>query len=240
MGLGFVMNFLRNSFESVNHFLLKHTNVLEKHAKIFHSFALSLVFRNQDYCGSFIFHPNDSIEKSVKDRTPDDKCSAKHVSAIKKSYDGLGPLHSECDLDVLGPETPAMRPRVPLFKRIQQDPSDSDKQDSSLFGPNKRFKPIGMTVSEKKIQANSCESTSSKFEWLVPLKIRDANGRRPNDPFYDKRTLYIPPDALKRMSASQRQYWSAKCQYMDVVIFFKVVCSCSIYYLPTTIMRSLS
>ncbi|KAG6516026.1 hypothetical protein ZIOFF_026473 [Zingiber officinale] len=201
-----------------NHF----SSIMSKFVKEDKSGCASNGKSNQDCCGSFICHPNDSTEKSVKDRTPDDKCSAKHVSAIKKSSDGLGPLYSECDLDVLGPETPAVRPRVPLFKRIQQDPSDSDKQDSSLFGPNKRFKPIGKTVTEKKILENSCESTSSKFEWLVPFKIRDANGRRPSDPFYDKRTLYIPPDALKRMSASQRQYWSVKCQYMDVVIFFKV------------------
>ena len=40
---------------------------------------------------------------------------------------------------------------------------------------------------------------------------------------YDKRTLYIPPKALKKMSASQKQYWDAKPQYIDLVLFFKVV-----------------
>ena len=70
--------------------------------------------------------------------------------------------------------------------------------------------------------------TMSKFEWLDPTRIRDANGRRPGDPLYDKKTLYIPPDILRKMSASQKQYWSVKSQYMDVVVFFKVVSYCFI------------
>ena len=43
----------------------------------------------------------------------------------------------------------------------------------------------------------------------------------PGDPLYDKKTPYIPLDVLKKMSASQKQYWSVKCQDMDVVLFFK-------------------
>ena len=50
----------------------------------------------------------------------------------------------------------------------------------------------------------------------------------PGDPFYDKKTPYIPLDVLKKMSASQKQYWSVKCQDMDVVLFFKVVSYCCI------------
>jgi DNA mismatch repair protein MSH6 len=68
-------------------------------------------------------------------------------------------------------------------------------------------------------------NSTSKFEWLDPAQIRDANRRRPNDPLYDKKTLYLPPDALKKMSASQKQYWTVKSQYMDVLLFFKVVSS---------------
>lgn len=65
--------------------------------------------------------------------------------------------------------------------------------------------------------------TKSKFEWLHPSQIRDVNRRKPDNPLYDKKTLYIPPEDLKMMSASQKQYWDVKRQYMDVVLFFKVV-----------------
>lgn len=80
-------------------------------------------------------------------------------------------------------------------------------------------------VNESKQSMVPHEANMSKFEWLNHSSIRDASGRRPSDPLYDKRTLYIPPDDLRKMSASQTQYWSVKCQYMDILLFFKVVSS---------------
>ena len=38
---------------------------------------------------------------------------------------------------------------------------------------------------------------------------------------YDKRTLNIPPDALKKMTASQKQYWNVKSQYMGHCAFLQ-------------------
>ncbi|KAG9459293.1 hypothetical protein H6P81_003801 [Aristolochia fimbriata] len=125
--------------------------------------------------------------------------------------------------DILRPDTPAMKPLVPRLKRVQDDIRKySEKDDSPLPDSNKRMKSFLNSVAEKKTDLKVSENMSSKFEWLSPSLIKDANGRRPGDALYDKRTLYIPPDALKKMSASQKQYWSTKCQYMDVVLFFKV------------------
>nr|POF02689.1 dna mismatch repair protein msh7 [Quercus suber] len=122
-------------------------------------------------------------------------------------------LHIESDDDIPRPETPGMQPLVPRLKRSQED---SPKFDSS-----KRLKQLQDTTVLNKNHAE-IPDTISKFEWLDPARIRDANGRRPGDPLYDRKTLYIPPDALKKMSASQKQYWSVKSQYMDIALFFKV------------------
>ncbi|KAK8951864.1 DNA mismatch repair protein MSH7 [Platanthera zijinensis] len=92
---------------------------------------------------------------------------------------------------------------------------------SGLSGSSK-WQKANEPFLEKGVQDEKLE-TCNKFEWLNPSIIRDANGRRPSDPLYDQRTLYIPPDALKKMSASQKQYWSVKCLYMDIILFFKVV-----------------
>ncbi|XVE54298.1 hypothetical protein DITRI_Ditri03aG0069600 [Diplodiscus trichospermus] len=130
-------------------------------------------------------------------------------------------LNIESD-DGLGPETPATRPAVSRLKRIQVDfLKFGDKKDSSLLNSGKRVKLLQESVVGNKNNRDD-NDISSKFEWLDPSRIKDANGRRPGDPLYDKKTLYIPPDVLKKMSASQKQYWSVKCQYMDVVLFFKV------------------
>lgn len=190
-----------------------------------------MIHRNQEGSGSFIRHSkSNSAEKSrVRNEMPSDEHSKTHTSIFKEECDGMD-LHFGPDSDVLGPETPATRPLVPRLKRVQDGLTDfNDKQSSLLVGSGKRLKSDFDSVVGKHIQEEVCESASSKFDWLNPSNIRDANGRRPSDPLYDKRTLYIPPDALKKMSASQRQYWSVKCQYMDVVLFFKVVSSYKIY-----------
>ncbi|XP_030472662.2 DNA mismatch repair protein MSH7 [Syzygium oleosum] len=133
-------------------------------------------------------------------------------------------MEIESDSDILGPETPGVRPLVPRFKRVQEEtPKFESKHDSSSFNPGKKLKilPDSICKPSNKNEKDTQDPTS-KFEWLDPSRIRDGNRRRPDDPLYDKRTLYIPPEALSKMSASQRQYWSVKCQYMDVVLFFKV------------------
>ncbi|XP_030516396.2 DNA mismatch repair protein MSH7 isoform X2 [Rhodamnia argentea] len=133
-------------------------------------------------------------------------------------------MEIESDSDILGPETPGVRPLVPRFKRVQEEtPKLEAKHDSSSFNPGKKLKILHDSIrkSSNKNEKDTQDPTS-KFEWLDPSRIRDANRRRPDDPLYDKQTLYIPPEALSKMSATQRQYWSVKCQYMDVVLFFKV------------------
>lgn len=127
--------------------------------------------------------------------------------------------------DILGPETPGMRPLVPRLKRIQEEICNvEDKDNSSSVNTVKRAKFLQDSKPESKNYRDDSEMTS-KFEWLHPSRIRDADGRKRDDPLYDKTTLYIPPDVFKKMSASQKQYWEVKRRYMDVVIFFKVVSS---------------
>ncbi|XP_072964211.1 DNA mismatch repair protein MSH7 isoform X1 [Typha angustifolia] len=166
--------------------------------------------------------PAEENNVSVEPETPFQERSKTFISKSLNDFDGVDPLHLELDFDSLGPETPAMRPLVPRLKRVQEDWHDIDKKEvSSPLGSSKRMK-LHDSPFHKKAHNEVSESVSSKFQWLNPSSIRDASGRRPDDPIYDKRTLYIPPDALKKMSASQKQYWSVKCQYMDVVLFFKV------------------
>lgn len=132
-------------------------------------------------------------------------------------------LRTETNEDVSGPETPGMHHVVPRLKRILEDSINiGDQKNFSLLHSSKRMRLLQDSVAGVKSRGEEADTTS-KFEWLDPSKIRDANRRRPGDPLYDKKTLFIPPEALKKMSASQKQYWNVKCQYMDVLLFFKVV-----------------
>ncbi|XP_034940997.1 probable DNA mismatch repair protein Msh6 [Chelonus insularis] len=61
-----------------------------------------------------------------------------------------------------------------------------------------------------------------KFDFLKPENIRDANKRRPDDPEYNPRTLYVPPDFLNTQTPAIRQWWVLKSKYFDCIFFFKV------------------
>ncbi|XP_025817755.1 DNA mismatch repair protein MSH7 [Panicum hallii] len=140
----------------------------------------------------------------------------KHIGATAALFPDL-------DSSPLKPETPATQAVIPRLKRVQEEQGVADnKQSFPLWVSNKKMKSAHCSPVEKKDHDEMTDSARSKFEWLNPSNIRDANRRRPDDPLYDKSTLFIPPDALRKMSASQKQYWNIKCKYMDVVLFFKV------------------
>ncbi|KAK1396879.1 DNA mismatch repair protein MSH7 [Heracleum sosnowskyi] len=181
--------------------------------------------RNNEKDGFDTVHSNVPVSPSTQIGASGFSRTKKFLNPETKTVDQEAkgpPLCVESDADICGPETPGMKPLVPRLKRIQEDTSNSVvKSDCSLRNSSKRVKFLDEAEIKDKNREVLCEVTS-KFEWLHTSKIKDANGRRPNSPSYDKRTLYIPPDALRNMSASQKQYWTLKSQYMDVLMFFKV------------------
>eukprot|EP01018_Ginkgo_biloba_P024018 Gb_18997 [translate_table: standard] len=139
--------------------------------------------------------------------------------------DQLNAVRSDAALDLCGPETPATRPLVPRVKRIHEDDSELIELQglSPVSDPNKRRKLMEALGEDGLERGGTWEKVRSKFEFLDPSVIRDAKQRRPGDAFYDKRTLHIPNDVFNKMTPSQKQYWTTKSQYMDTILFFKVV-----------------
>ena len=66
------------------------------------------------------------------------------------------------------------------------------------------------------------KETAKETRWSWLVHRRDIHGNRPEDDGFDPRTLYIPQEALKSMTAFQRQYWSMKMYAMDLVLFVRV------------------
>lgn len=129
---------------------------------------------------------------------------------------------------------PAPGPRIPGFKRVREDePSSSEDPAAAAAAPSegvnneKRLKLMEILGADDcSSKGGAWEAAKARFEWMAPDRIRDGKKRRPGDPLYDARTLHIPGDVFHKLSASQKQYWSTKCQYMDTILFFKVV-TCS-------------
>ena len=60
------------------------------------------------------------------------------------------------------------------------------------------------------------------YPFLQEDKIKDKNGRRPNDPKYDVRSVFVPESHLNTQTPGQRQWWELKSDNFDTVLFFKM------------------
>jgi DNA mismatch repair protein MSH6 len=47
------------------------------------------------------------------------------------------------------------------------------------------------------------------------------NGKSPDDPEYNPRTLFIPSSAWKAFTPFEKQFWEIKSAHFDTVVFFK-------------------
>ncbi|KAG2424293.1 hypothetical protein HXX76_014671 [Chlamydomonas incerta] len=83
---------------------------------------------------------------------------------------------------------------------------------------------LGVAASMDGDAARFAERMASRFPFLHPDRIRDADKRRPDDPEYDPRTLHIPDTWFKdaKVSEAQQQWWNLKSANFDSVLLFKV------------------
>uniref|UniRef100_A0A061SDZ5 DNA mismatch repair protein MSH6 n=1 Tax=Tetraselmis sp. GSL018 TaxID=582737 RepID=A0A061SDZ5_9CHLO len=65
---------------------------------------------------------------------------------------------------------------------------------------------------------------AERFRHLLPDNLRDAGRKRPSDPGYDPRTLFIPPSWFRdwKVSEGQKQWWEFKAANFDSVLLFKM------------------
>ncbi|GIL69309.1 hypothetical protein Vretimale_13435 [Volvox reticuliferus] len=83
---------------------------------------------------------------------------------------------------------------------------------------------LGVSASMEGEAARFADRMATRFSFLHPDSIRDANQRRPDHPDYDPGTLYIPPNWFKefKISEGQQQWWNFKAQNFDSVLLFKM------------------
>ncbi|KAJ8674769.1 hypothetical protein QAD02_010555 [Eretmocerus hayati] len=74
-----------------------------------------------------------------------------------------------------------------------------------------------------------------KYDFLQPENIKDKDGRRPDDPDYDPKTLYVPEDFIQKQNPSMQQWWKLKSEHFDTVLFFKVGKFYEMYHMDAVI-----
>lgn len=116
--------------------------------------------------------------------------------------------------------TPAKRTSGASFV----SPSASSKK--AVVTPSSSAKKAPATSSlDSSDNVNAAAGTGSHLHDTLAFlhaKRRDANGNAPDSPDYDARTLFVPPDFLKKETPAMVQWWSVKARNMDTILFFKV------------------
>ena len=81
-----------------------------------------------------------------------------------------------------------------------------------------------------------------KQVWLQPTQLKDNEGRKPDDPNYNPKSLYVPPKFLATVTPAQKQWWEFKSQNFDTILVFKVkLCmNCSILLYNYSMFRSVN
>ncbi|ORY31917.1 muts domain V-domain-containing protein [Naematelia encephala] len=90
--------------------------------------------------------------------------------------------------------------------------SGGRSQDSTSF--------LLTAAERKKIQAKE-DKREGEDRYSFLKDVRDKEGRRPDEPDYDKRTIYIPETAWSEMTPFERQFWEIKQNHYDTVLFFQ-------------------
>ena len=78
-----------------------------------------------------------------------------------------------------------------------------------------------LTAAErKKVEARDSKREAEQcFDFLVDIK--DKEGRCPDHPDYDNRTVFIPQSAWDSFSNFEKQFWEIKQNHFDTVLFFQ-------------------
>ncbi|XP_057339298.1 probable DNA mismatch repair protein Msh6 [Microplitis mediator] len=117
---------------------------------------------------------------------------------------------------------------TPKKERKARNPSNAKKSQ-----PTKKAVEINDDESGKSYQLAKAQLPSGptsgaeswphlKIPFIQPDKIRDAKRRKPDDPEYDPKTIYVPQEFLDQQTPAMRQWWVLKSQHWDCVFFFKV------------------
>uniref|UniRef100_A0A6G1SF33 DNA mismatch repair protein n=1 Tax=Aceria tosichella TaxID=561515 RepID=A0A6G1SF33_9ACAR len=122
------------------------------------------------------------------------------------------------------------KPPTPSISPTRSTPPKSMPRTPVAYSPRTTFKASSPSVKPLQPQSQNCDESSLvkvnhahlNYKFLQPEYRRDINMRRPDDPDYDEKTLYVPPEFLKKETPAMRQWWSIKQRNMDAVLFFKM------------------
>ncbi|KAH6917837.1 DNA mismatch repair protein msh6 [Coprinopsis sp. MPI-PUGE-AT-0042] len=78
-----------------------------------------------------------------------------------------------------------------------------------------------LTAAEQRAQDKKEDKKKAEAPFGFLQDIRDKDGKRPNEPGYDPRTIYIPRSAWNEFTPFEKQFWEIKQNHYDTILFFQ-------------------
>ncbi|XP_076260192.1 DNA mismatch repair protein Msh6 [Rhynchophorus ferrugineus] len=172
-----------------------------------------------------------SDSESENENTPKKRKSSASKRAVKKQKIQSDSESSDNDSS----ETSEKEASSSVSKKTLMDSfgfSKSDKKAEIKEEEEKLDKKMNKVTVENSLDSGWIHE---KLDFLKPENIRDAHKRKPSDPEYDSRTLYVPTDFLNSLTPAMRQWWMLKSQHMDCVLFFKVGKFYELYHMDAVV-----
>lgn len=172
-------------------------------------------------------------KKHMKNLVDYDEKSDESVSSPVKKFTQKNSIKKSIDSDYEseGSVCTPIKKLAKKTKKIDDSDEQSTPRKSNLNTPKKQSKTPAASneADENEIWLHN------RVEFLKPHKICDKNGKSPDHPDYDCRTLYIPGDFLDKQTPGMRQWWIMKRDHFDCIIFFKVGKFYELYHMDAVI-----
>ncbi|KAF5356840.1 hypothetical protein D9756_006462 [Leucocoprinus leucothites] len=111
--------------------------------------------------------------------------------------------------------------------RPKKSKAKSSKGKGRTENPSKSLADVSqgssgfLTAAERREQGKKNEKKSAEDPYSFLQDVKDKDGRRPREPGYDPRTLFIPAYAWKEFTPFEKQFWEIKQNHYDTILFFQ-------------------
>ncbi|KAF8636930.1 hypothetical protein AX17_003181 [Amanita inopinata Kibby_2008] len=145
-------------------------------------------------------------------------CSSSRRSlASSEPEDGDFIVDDDDDEDIGGKNSKSKSIKKTKAKARSTAAGDVDADVASSHSAGLSF----LTAAERREQGKKDEKKAAEEPYAFLRDVRDKDGKRPGDPKYDPRTLYVPPKVWKEFTPFEKQFWEIKQNHYDTILFFQ-------------------
>ncbi|KAM7190092.1 putative DNA mismatch repair protein msh6 [Rhypophila sp. PSN 637] len=153
-----------------------------------------------------------SRSKKRKRLAPKSSAPRKRSNMSSPSPESSKKPLSDVDMNMLMEDMP----RTSTAQKWKYDPDNIQPSEPGSNLAHVKKKKAATTA--YKVKAHTKEP-EERYPWLA--NILDGDKHPPTHPDFNPGTVYVPPGAMAKFSAFEKQYWDIKKNLWDTIVFFK-------------------